>query len=285
MNTIWITGSKGQLGTELYLQHEALTGLKFLFTDIEELDLTNKNAVLKFTQKEKPAFIVNCAAYTAVDKAEEEPEKAFLINRDIPANLTAAALSVNAILSHMSTDFVFDGTQSRPITENELPNPQSKYAESKYAGEKEVLKSDKNLVIRTSWLYSPYGRNFMKTMLRLGKEKEEIGVVNDQTGTPTSATDMAGAILRIIQKISGSEKNYGGIYHYSNEGFCSWFDFATEIMKLAGLNCRVKPISTQEYPLPANRPAYSVLDKSKIKSVFGLNIPDWKESLSLMLKA
>lgn len=285
MNTIWIAGSKGQLGTELYLQHKTLAGFKFLFTDIEELDLTDKNAVPEFAQKEKPGFIVNCAAYTAVDKAETEPEKAFLLNRDIPANLTEAAQFINATLIHISTDFVFDGTQNRPITEDEQPNPQSVYAESKYAGEQEVLKSDKNLVIRTSWLYSPHGNNFMKTMLRLGKEREEIGVVNDQTGIPTSAADLVSALLHIIQKISGSEKKFGGIYHFSNEGFCTWFEFASEIMKLTGLDCRVKPITTEEYPLPAKRPAYSVMDISKIKSVFGLNIPGWKESLSEVLKS
>ena len=186
---------------------------------------------------------------------------------------------------HISTDFVFDGTQNRPITEDEKPKPQSVYAESKYAGELEALKGEKNLVIRTSWLYSPYGNNFMKTMLRLGKEKEEIGVVNDQTGTPASAADLVDAILHIIQKISISKKNYGGIYHYSNEGACTWYDFASEIMRLAGLSCRVNPITTAEYPLPAKRPAYSVLDKSKIKSTFGLKIPGWKESLSLVFKS
>jgi len=284
MKKILITGSKGQLGTELFLQHTKLANYQFLFTDIEELDLTNRKSVLEMTQIEKPDVIVNCAAYTAVDKAEEEPEKAFLLNRDIPAHLTEAALAVDATLIHISTDFVFDGKNKIPYKESDKPEPLSVYAESKYAGELEVLKNKDNIVIRTSWLYSAHGNNFMKTMLRLGKEKEEIGVVNDQFGTPTSAADLAGAILRIIQKILGSELNYGDIYHYSNEGICSWYEFAAEIIKLAGLQCLVKPLTTVEYPLPAKRPAYSVMDKSKIKETFKIQIPEWKDSLGKVLK-
>ncbi len=285
MNKIWITGSKGQLGTELFLQHTKLANYKFLFTDIEELDLTDRNAVLEFTKKEKPKVIVNCAAYTAVDKAEEEPEKTLLLNRDIPVHLTEAAIAVDATLIHISTDFVFDGSNKQPYKESDKPVPLSVYAESKYAGELEVLKNKDNIIIRTSWLYSPHGNNFMKTMLRLGKEKEEIGVVSDQFGTPTSAVDLADAILRTINKILTSDKNYGGIYHYSNKGMCSWYEFAVEIMKLSDLKCRVKPLTTSEYPLPAKRPSYSVMDKSKIKHEFKLKIPEWKDSLGKVLKA
>ena len=279
MKKIWVTGSKGQLGTELNIKHQKLQEYHFLFTDIEELDLTKKQAVAEFVKSEKPSVIINCAAYTAVDKAESEPEKAFLLNRDIPANLTEAAANINATVIHMSTDYVFEGTKQQPYVETDKPYPISVYAESKYAGELEVQKTGRNLIIRTSWLYSAHGGNFVKTMLRLGKEKREISVVNDQFGTPTSAADLAEAILIIIQKILEPGNNFGGIYHYSNEGMCSWFEFASEIMRLAELNCKVNPIKTDEYPLPAKRPLYSVMDKSKIKRDFGISILDWKDSL------
>ncbi len=280
---IWITGSKGQLGTELFLQHNKLSGYPFLFTDIDELDLTIRDEVIQFARSEKPGIIVNCAAYTAVDKAEEEPEKAFQLNRDIPAHLTEAATLINAVLVHISTDYVFDGNGKRPYRETDKPNPISLYAQSKYAGELEARKRNENIIIRTSWLYSPHGSNFLKTMIRLGKEKEEIHVVNDQFGTPTSATDMADAILQIIQKISDTGKNYGGIYHYSNEGECSWYEFAQEIMKQAKLKCKVNPVPTHRYPRPAKRPMYSVMNKSKIKHVFGIEIPEWQDSLKKLV--
>ncbi len=284
MKKIWVTGAKGQLGTELYSQHSKLRQCEFLFTDIEEMDLTQKKAVMDFVRNENPDVIINCAAYTAVDKAEEEPEKAFLLNRDIPAYLTEAAASIDALLIHLSTDYVFDGTKDRPYTENDRPNPISAYAESKYAGEREVLKNPKNIILRTSWLYSAQGTNFLKTMLRLGKEKEELTVVNDQFGIPTSATDLAGALLYMVKHILSDKEDYGGIYHYSDEGWCSWYDFAVEIMRLTGLNCHVKPVTTAQYPLPAKRPMYSVMDKSKIKRVFGIEIPEWRESLLKVLK-
>jgi dTDP-4-dehydrorhamnose reductase len=277
-NTIWITGSKGQLGTELQLQQEKLTNTRFLFTDIEELDLTNRQAVIEFALNEKPAIIINCAAYTAVDKAEEEQEKAFLLNRDVPAFLTEAAEKVKAILIHISTDYVLDGTANTPYKETDDTNPQSLYGKSKLAGEEAVLKNPENLVLRTSWLYSAHGHNFLKTMLRLGKEREEIGVVSDQLGSPTSATDMADALLEISKQIMDGKKDAGGVYHYSNEGKCSWYDFAKAIMKTAKLDCRVNPITTEQYPTPAKRPQYSVLDKGKLKDTFGINIPDWQES-------
>lgn len=280
---IWITGSKGQLGTELFQQQDKLPEAEFLFTDIEELDLTRKEAVLKFAKQEKPGWIINCAAYTAVDRAEEEPEKTMLLNRDIPAYLTEAALQNHARLIHISTDFVFDGKTNRPYTEKDAPGPLSVYAKSKYAGELEVLKHPSNIVIRTSWLYSVYGNNFVKTMLKLGAERHEIGVVRDQVGSPTAGPDLASALLKMIASISEHPEKVGGIYHYSNAGICSWYEFAAEIMRLAGLPCKVKPIPTSAYPLPAKRPAYSVMDLSKIRNEFGLVIPEWRESLKRIL--
>ena len=284
MKTIWITGSKGQLGTELRLQHERLNDTRFLFTDIDELDLTDKEAVIRFAQEEKPAIIINCAAYTAVDKAEEEPEKAFLLNRDVPAFLTEAAEKVNGVLIHISTDYVFDGRANRPYREDDPTNPQSLYGKSKLAGEEAVLKNPENLIVRTAWLYSAHGHNFLKTMLRLGKERKEIGVVSDQTGTPTSAADLAGALLEICKQLLAGKKNAGGIYHYANEGICSWYDFARAIMEIARLDCRVNPISTEQYPTPTERPKYSVLDKQKIRDAFNLKIPVWHTSIQQVIQ-
>lgn len=283
IKTIWITGSKGQLGTELQLQQEKLINTRFLFTDIEELDLTDREAVIRFAQEEKPTIIINCAAYTAVDKAEEEPDKAFLLNRDVPAYLAKAAENVNAILIHISTDYVFDGTASSPIKETDATNPQSVYGRSKLAGEQAVMKNPENLVVRTAWLYSAHGHNFLKTMLRLGKEREEIGVVSDQLGSPTSAADLADALLEISNQIINGKKDAGGIYHYSNEGMCSWYDFAKAIMEIANLDCRVNPITTEQYPAPAKRPQYSVFNKEKIKKTFGILIPDWDDSAKKLI--
>jgi dTDP-4-dehydrorhamnose reductase len=283
MNTIWVAGAKGQLGTEIELLHGQLHNAGFLFTDVDELDLRNEDAVDAFIRKHNPGFIVNCAAYTAVDKAETEIGKAFEINRGIPAILTKYADKAKAVLIHISTDFVFGGTSDRPYTEEDIPDPLSVYAKSKRAGEEEVLKVRRNIIIRTSWLYSAHGTNFVKTMIRLGSEKNEINVVDDQKGSPTWAKDLAAAVLHIITKISAGPDISGGIYHYSNEGSCSWYGFATEIMKLAGLKCRVNPITTGQYPLPAKRPAFSIMDKSKIKHVFGMEIPEWKESLGKFL--
>ena len=283
MNTIWVTGSKGQLGTEISLQKDKLQNVRFLFTDIEELDLTDELAVLDFAKKESPDIIINCAGYTAVDKAEEEQDKAFLLNCIVPAYLNKAAELSKGTMIHISTDYIFDGESKHPYYEDDMPNPQSVYGKSKLAGEKEALKNSNNIVIRTSWLYSAHGNNFVKTMLRLGKEREEIGVVNDQIGSPTSATDFADALLQVSKQLLGGKKNAGGIYHYSNEGECSWYEFAIAIMKFAKLNCRIKPLTTEQYPLPAKRPGNSVFNKSKIKSVFGLEIPKWEDSLERLI--
>ncbi|MBN1599699.1 MAG: dTDP-4-dehydrorhamnose reductase [Bacteroidales bacterium] len=279
MNTIWVTGSKGQLGTELHLQHKKLDNVLFHFTDIHELDLTNKQAVLDFTKKEKPQIIINCAGYTAVDKAEEEKELAFLLNKDIPVYLNEAATTVGATLIHISTDYVYNGNSEIPYQEDDPTDPQSVYGKSKLDGELEVLKNPKNLVIRTSWMYSAHGNNFVKTMLRLGKERKELNVVADQVGCPTSAADLADALLKISKQILEGKNNTGGIYQYSNEGQCSWYEFAKAIMEITGIKCTINPISTEQYPTPAKRPAYSVMSKEKISKVFGLYVPEWKVSL------
>lgn len=284
MKKIWIAGSKGQLGTEIQLQHDILKNVEYHFTDIQEFDLTDKEAVNDFARKIIPDLIVNCAAYTAVDKAESEEDTALKLNRDIPANLAAVADHYSAILIHVSTDYVFDGSSNYPYRETDCVNPVSAYGRTKLAGEECVLSGKKNMVIRTSWLYSAHGNNFVKTMLRLGKERESIGVVFDQVGCPTHAADLAGAILHIIEKIINSDTKYSSVYHYSNEGVCSWYDFAVSIMKLARLSCKVKPITTDQYPLPAKRPVYSVFDKSKIKTDFGLMIPHWEESLEKVIR-
>ncbi len=283
MKRILITGANGQLGIELRKISNEFSNFSYLFTDIDSLDLTDNQAIKAFFNKNHFDYIINCAAYTAVDKAETEPEKAFEINAVVPAQLTEISKNDKCRLIHISTDYVFDGKSCVPYVETDNVSPQSVYGKSKLAGENEVLKNNENIIIRTSWLYSANGNNFLKTMLKLGKEKEMLNVVFDQTGTPTSATDLARAILVICNKISTENKNYGGIYHYSNEGVCSWFDFAVEIMEMAGLKCKVVPVTTDQYPLPAKRPAYSVLNKSKIKSIFGLNIPHWKKSLKEIL--
>lgn len=283
MIKVWVTGSKGQLGTSISEQQGELPEAAFLFTDIEELDLTIKEDVLAFTQKEKPDWIINCAAYTAVDKAEEDADTAFLLNRDIPANLTATAKATGARLIHISTDFVFGGDATRPYLETDEPAPASVYAKSKYAGEQEVLKYDQNIIVRTSWLYSVHGNNFVKTMLRLGRERDALSVVSDQQGAPTAASDLVSAILTIISKVRKSAIKPQAIYHYSNKGNCSWQEFAAEIMKQAALNCKVNPISTKAYGAPAERPAYSVMNLRRIEEDFGLVIPRWRVSLGTVL--
>jgi dTDP-4-dehydrorhamnose reductase len=283
MKKILITGANGQLGIELKKLSTEFSTFSYIFIDIDSLDLTDNQAFTAFFNKNHFDYIINCAAYTAVDKAETEPEKAFEINAVVPARLTEISKNDSCRLIHLSTDYVFDGKTCIPYVETDAVSPQSVYGQSKLNGENEVLKNKENIVIRTSWLYSANGNNFLKTMLKLGNEKEMLNVVFDQVGTPTSASDLAHAIMVICDKIDVENKNYGGIYHYSNEGVCSWYDFAVEIMELAGLNCKVLPITTSQYPLPAKRPAYSVLNKSKIKSVFGIEIPHWKKSLKELI--
>ena len=274
MKNILITGANGQLGTELgALLPDAIK------TDRNELDITNADAVNRFVDKNKIDSIINCAAYTAVDRAEDDIQMAEKINAIGPRNLAASG----AKIIHISTDYVFDGTAHRPYSALDLPNPVSVYGKTKLSGEFAVRNFAKiYAIIRTAWLYSPYGSNFVKTMLRQGHEKTEINVVADQIGTPTYAADLARAIVKILPLLN--EKN-SGIYHYTNNGVCSWYDFATEIMTMSGLKCRVNPIKTEQYPTRATRPAYSVLDKSKIKEVFDVDIPHWRAGLEKCLGA
>lgn len=278
MKKILITGSNGQLGNEIQKIAKRFPELSFVYTDVDQLDITDPTALNKFCEGNGFDFFVNCAAYTAVDKAETDKDLAYKINCNAVMNLAQAASKTNAVLIHVSTDYVFNGTSCCPYTENDPINPQSVYGDSKAQGEKEALKYDKSLVIRTSWLYSSFGANFVKTMMRLGAEKKELKVIFDQVGTPTYAGDLAFSILTIIDKFS-EEPNSAGIYHFSNEGVCSWYDFAVEIMNYYSYPCKVIPIESKEYPSVVKRPFYSVLNKSKIKSTFGLEIPHWKTSL------
>lgn len=281
MTKILITGSNGQLGSELKEISVQFPGFDFTYTDIAELDITNPDTVSSFVSYLKPQYLVNCAAYTAVDKAETDVSTATLINKTAVGILAKASANVGCRIIHVSTDYVFDGRGPRPYTEENPTDPQSVYGATKLEGELLCLDNNpESLIIRTSWLYSAFGNNFVKTMLRLGNERPEIGVIVDQIGTPTNAADLAKAILTIISSVESGEKEYlPGIYHYSNEGVASWFDFTKAIFEFQGTDCEVKPIASEEFPSPVQRPAFSVLNKSKIKKVYGLTIPYWRDSL------
>ncbi len=278
---ILITGANGQLGNEMRVLAEKANQFEFLFTDVAELDLCNANAVLEYFQEYRPAYVINCAGYTAVDKAEDEPELCRKVNRDAVANLADAATTTGCKVLHVSTDYVFDGTNTTPYLETDPVCPASAYGRSKLDGELVLLeKCPDSIVVRTAWLYSVYGNNFVKTMIKLGKERETLNVVHDQIGTPTYAADLANVLLRMIAS-SEQDGFRAGIYHFSNEGVCSWYEFTLKIHELAGItSCKVSPIASSEYPAKANRPAYSVLSKDKIKANFGLTIPQWEESLA-----
>jgi len=278
---VLVTGANGQLGSELkraVANHEA--NLNFIFTDVAELDITNLESVEQFVEENKVKYIVNCAAYTAVDKAEDDIDLCYKINRDAVRNLGTAATNNKAAVIHVSTDYVFDGTGTRPYKETDPVSPKSVYGKSKQEGEAALQEAcPESIIIRTAWLYSIYGNNFVKTMMRLGKERETLNVVADQTGTPTNAADLARAIVKILDHCE-SENFEAGIYHYSNEGVTNWYDFTLQIHKDAGITtCKVNPITTDQYPTRASRPTYSVLDKTKIKNTFKLEIPQWEDSL------
>ncbi|KFL33544.1 MULTISPECIES: dTDP-4-dehydrorhamnose reductase [unclassified Sulfurospirillum] len=281
MLNILVTGSRGQLGSEI---HELSCEYPntYFFTDKEELDITNEKALSQYIEQHAIDVIINCAAYTAVDKAESDEDLADKINHHAVNFLATIAKAQNIKLIHISTDYVFDGTSHKPYLETDTTNPQSIYGKTKLSGENALLhvKLPNSVIIRTSWVYSSYGANFVKTMLRLGKEKESLGVIFDQVGTPTYAKDLAKAILEILPKINNT---YTEIYNYSNEGVCSWYDFAQEIMKIAKLTCKINPIETTQYPTPAKRPPYSLLNKSKIKNEYTIEIPYWKDSLEACL--
>ena len=285
MAIILVTGAYGQLGNELRVVSKNFYGYDFIFTDKDTLDITSPDNTADFIKKTKPDWIINCAAYTLVDKAESEPEQANLINGTAVKNITEVIRGSECRFIHVSSDYVYDGTSNVPYNENTAENPLSAYGRSKLAGEKYALLHQGSMIIRTSWLYSSFGTNFVKTMLRLGAEKESLKVVFDQTGTPTYAADLAETIMTIV---SGVIRNQiamnSGIYNYSNEGVCTWFDFAIEIMKEAGLNCKVCPVLSKDYQQVALRPTYSVMDKSKIKDTYGLSIPHWRDSLSNCIK-
>ena len=285
MAVILVTGALGQLGSEIRKLSDNFHGYDFIFTDKDDLDITSEDSVNKFITFNKPGWVINCAAYNLVDKAESESDIAFLVNGTSVKNLTDAIKGTGCKLIHLSTDYVFDGMANSPYNENCETNPQSVYGRSKLAGEKYALQHYSTMVIRTSWLYSSFCHNFVKTIIKHAKEKELLKVVFDQTGTPTYAADLAGAILHIVSGVIRNQMAFiPGIYHYSNEGVCSWYDFATEILHEVGIDTAILPILSADYPTPAKRPAYSVMDKSKIKETYRINIPYWRDSLVRCLK-
>lgn len=278
---VLVTGANGQLGQSLQFIAENYPQIDFVFCDSKTVDITQKDAIELFFTKVKPDFCINTAAYTAVDKAESEPEKAFEINVIGARNLAEVCRDFKTKLIHVSTDFVFDGAKKTPYTEDDITNPQSVYGQTKLDGEKAIQKTlDEYFIVRTSWVFSQFRNNFMKTMLRLASEKKSLSVVDDQIGTPTNAVDLANILVQIIVHTSkNSEINTYGVYNFSNEGQCSWFDFAQKIFEINSINIHLKPIPTSSYPTPAERPKYSVLDKSKIKRIFNIEIRAWDETI------
>ena len=276
MKNVLITGANGQLGNEMRVLSEANKEYTYFFTDVAELDICNEQAVMDFVKANDINVIVNCAAYTAVDKAEENVELCTKLNADAVGYLAKAAEANGAEFVQISTDYVFDGTAHIPYQETEPTCPNSVYGSTKLAGEQNALTlCSRSMVIRTAWLYSTFGNNFVKTMIRLGKERDTLGVIFDQVGTPTYARDLARAIFAAIR-----QGVVPGVYHFSNEGVCSWYDFTKAIHRIAGItDCKVNPLHTEEYPTPAKRPHYSVLDKTKIKETYHIEIPYWMDSL------
>ena len=288
MINILVTGSNGQLGSELRVLNDAFLMLNYkcFFTYRDTLNITNKEALQKFIEKNSIEVIINCAAYTAVDKAEDDETNANKINHLAVRYMAEIAKERNIKLIHISTDYVFNGKNYKPYNEDDATMPNGVYGMTKLLGENEIIKINphNSIIIRTSWVYSSFGNNFVKTMLRLGKEKEELGVIFDQIGTPTYARDLAKALLQILNDECLILNDKVEIYNYSNEGVLSWYDFAKEIMRMAKLECQVNPIETSQYPTPATRPHYSLLNKSKIKNDFNITIPYWKDSLDECLK-
>jgi len=282
MKTILITGAYGQLGSEMKVISEKYSLYKFIFTDADALDICNENDLKNFFARTTVDYIVNCAAYTAVDKAEEDVENAYKINKDAVRLLAKFSAKNKIKLIHISTDYVFDGKSYLPYTEDVAINPQGIYGKSKAKGEQEILSlAPQSVIIRTSWLYSSFGGNFVKTMIKLGQEREKLTVIFDQIGTPTYAADLAVSIMKIIS----AQEFIVGIYHFSNEGVCSWYDFAISIHKHAGIkNCKVLPIESKDYPTKTPRPHYSVLNKAKIKAAYNIEIPHWEDGLVRCLK-
>lgn len=283
MKHILVTGCNGQLGNEIKLLSSDFDkeDWHFYFTDINELDITNRKAVYSFIEQNHISIIINCAAFTAVDKAESNVELCELLNNTAPGYLAEAVASVGGTMIQVSTDYVFDGNACSPYTEESRTNPQTIYGRTKLAGEENVIRTCAgSMVIRTAWLYSTFGNNFVKTMIRLGKERDQLGVVFDQIGSPTYARDLARFILKAVE--SGIVP---GVYHFTNEGVCSWYDFTCTIHRIAGIdNCKVSPIHTEDYPAPAQRPHFSVLDKTKAKQTYGIEIRWWEDALKDCIK-
>jgi dTDP-4-dehydrorhamnose reductase len=277
---VLVTGANGQLGQAIQFISDNHPEIDFKFCSSSDLDITSKENCQLVFNKFKPDYCINTAAYTAVDKAESEPEKAHLINVIGAKNLAEVCKEFSTKLLHVSTDFVFDGSRTKPYLETDIPNPTGVYGQTKLDGEKAIQKTfDNYFIIRTSWVYSQFGNNFMKTMLRLASERNSLSVVSDQIGTPTNAVDLAEVLIKIISSNFQHPTSNFGIYNYSNEGQCSWYDFAKKIFEVNNISINLQPIPTSAYPTPAKRPAYSVLDKSKIKNVFGVEVDNWEESL------
>jgi dTDP-4-dehydrorhamnose reductase len=282
MKKVLVTGSYGQLGSELQQIASQLNSAGFIFTDADTLDICSKEALEQFVVQQPVDFIVNCAAYTAVDKAEDDEVLCNDINCNAVRNIGEVAASKGIKVIHISTDYVFDGTAHTPYTEDGKINPKTVYGKTKACGEEELMRVCLDaVIIRTSWLYSTSGNNFVKTMLKLGKERDSLSVVFDQIGTPTNAADLAAVILHIIGQTIENESFFRtGVYHFSNEGVCSWYDFTIAIHRFAGIDCKVLPIESSEYPAKTPRPFYSVLNKAKIKRTFGIQIAHWESSLA-----
>ncbi|MEA4976547.1 MAG: dTDP-4-dehydrorhamnose reductase [Paludibacter sp.] len=276
MQTVLVTGSKGQLGNEVQVLASSYPQFEFIFTDVEELDICDRKAVENYFAKRKIDVLLNCAAYTAVDKAEEDVELCYRINENAVGNLGEVAAQYGTKMVHVSTDYVFDGTNYLPYTEDRPVCPATVYGKSKLAGEQLLMDvCPAAVIVRTSWLYSSFGNNFVKTMIKLGRERDTLNVIFDQVGTPTYAADLADALLQVIS----ADKFIPGVYHYSNEGVCSWYDFTITIHQIAGIDCRVLPIESKDYPAKTPRPHYSVLNKKKIKSNYNIQIPHWEDGL------
>ena len=282
MKTILVTGANGQLGNSIRRLAAGYPQYAFVFTDVDTLDICDAQAVNAFVKEKQVDYIINCAAYTAVDKAEDDEALCLRINRDAVRNLGEAARMAGARVIHVSTDYVFDGEGTRPWEPEDERHPLNVYGQTKLDGELAVSSTlDKYFIVRIAWVFGKNGKNFIKTMLNVAKTHDKLTVVSDQIGTPTYAEDLAKAIVKIMANDDRVE--HEGIYHYSNAGVCSWYDFAVEIVRLSGLNCRVNPVTTAEYPTKTHRPAYSVLDKTKIKHTFGVEVPEWQEALRRMM--
>lgn len=283
MAKILVTGSNGQLGNELR-ELSLQSPHQFLFTDVQELDITNPQAIAELMAQFRPQYLLNCAAYTAVDKAETEHDAARLINATAVGHLATACRNVQCRLVHVSTDYVYDGHAHKPIAETATTHPRSIYGQTKLEGEELARLAEEYLIVRTAWLYSAFGNNFVKTMLRLGRERGQLSVVYDQIGSPTYARDLAAALIQIIDTVEQGQKPFlSGVYHYANEGVASWYDFAQAIFQIAQVSCQVSPIPSSAYPTPAQRPFYSLMAKEKIKEHYALHIPYWRHSLEACL--